>query len=96
MAGAPPGNTNRATQYRIKRTLEAVWEKHKGATGVDLLERACEAQLLKAAEGDLQSFKEVSDRLDGKAAQALDIGNKDGEPFQVIQRTIVDPRHSDS
>jgi hypothetical protein len=72
MAGAPEGNTNRATQYRIKRTLEAMWEKHKGSAGVDLLEKACEAQLLKAAEGDLASFREVADRLDGKPSQTID------------------------
>jgi hypothetical protein len=82
MAGAPEGNTNRATQYRIKRTLESMWEKHKGSTGVDLLEKACEAQLLKAAEGDLASFREVADRLDGKPTQATELSGPDGEPLK--------------
>lgn len=87
MAGAPEGNTNRATQYRIKRTLEKLIDeassKHEGLTR---LEAACRAQLDKAEEGDTSAFKEIADRLDGKATQPLDIGNKDGEEFKTVRR----------
>jgi hypothetical protein len=41
---------------------------------------------------DLAYFREFGDRMDGKPAQTVDLGNKDGEPFalQKIERVIVD------
>lgn len=93
--GAPVGNSNRATQYRIKRTLEACLDRRSKADGRDALEAACDA-LIDRSFNSLPDFKELADRLDGKPGQSLDIGNKDGEPFQVVQRTIVDPRNSDT
>lgn len=35
---------------------------------------------------DLGFFKELGDRLDGKPAQSLDLGNKDGEAFKSVGR----------
>lgn len=84
---APEGNTNRATQYRIKRTLEKLFEEASTKReGMTRLEAACRAQMEKAEDGDLAAFKEVADRAEGKAAQSLDLGNKDGEPFRAVQR----------
>ncbi len=47
----------------------------------------------KAAEGDMGALRELGDRLDGKPAQAVSLGNTDGNPFQIaeIVRTIVRP-----
>lgn len=57
-------------------------------------------KLLDACEvGELPALKELGDRLDGKPAQSIDLGNRDGDPFRTIvetKRTIVDPRDTDA
>lgn len=91
--GAPVGNTNSKADNRlwgntIRRAI---------AQGdPDRLRRIADKLLHMAEEGDLGAVKELGDRLDGKPAQSLDVGNKNGEPFQLIQRTIVDPRNTDA
>jgi len=45
----------------------------------DRLKRCAEKAWAKAEEGDLATFKEIADRLDGKAPQAI-IGGDDDEP----------------
>jgi hypothetical protein len=52
-----------------------------------------------AASGDLPQIKELSDRIDGKPAQQVDIANANGEDFKVkatIERIIVDPSNPNS
>ena len=39
------------------------------------LRRIADRLLDKGEEGDLQSIREIADRLDGKAAQALEVGD---------------------
>lgn len=87
--GAPVGNDNRAKQYRIKRTLEAILDRKSLSEGVDALEVACENLIDKAAT-DLASFKELADRLDGKPSQAVDLGSDPDRPLiNKIVREIV-------
>jgi len=89
--GGQPGNTNRATQYRVKRTLESLIDKASSKReGLTRLEAACASLLDKAEEGDTQAFREIADRLDGKAAQSVSVGNEPGEEFVTkIVREIV-------
>ena len=67
--GAPVGNTNRSRQYRVQRTIEGVLRKRSASDELEALEQLIEAQVIKAAEGDLASFKELMDRYAGKALQ---------------------------
>ena len=67
MAGAPIGNKN-ATKNRpwaeaINRALLA--EDGKG------LRKLAERLIDKASEGDVTALKEIGDRMDGKALQAI-------------------------
>lgn len=97
---APEGNTNRATQYRIKRTLEAVLERRTAARadGIDALEKACEAMLDKAEGGDVSAFKEIADRLDGKPSQSLELAGDPDKPLitKVVREVIDHPKPADS
>lgn len=97
MAGAPEGNTNRATQYRIKRTLERLFEEASTKReGMTRLEAACRAQMEKAEEGDLPAFKEIADRSEGKPSQSLDLGSDPERPLiSKIVREIVRPPNPD-
>jgi hypothetical protein len=46
----------------------------------------------KALEGDLPALKELGDRLDGKPAQALDVGGQADNPvITEVVRRIVKP-----
>jgi hypothetical protein len=90
LAGAPVGNDNAARGAAFNGALR----RQLAEAGKDrerLLEIA-EQLILKAESGDLQAIKEVADRLDGKAPQA--ITGPDGGPMQLetITRRIVDPR----
>ena len=43
--------------------------------------------------GESQGWREIGDRMDGKPAQAVSLGNEDGKPFEIteIVRSIVRP-----
>ena len=67
MAGAPKGNQNATKGKRLSSLLRKRLE-----------ERAEEEELMnvlldKALDGDLQSIKEVFDRLEGKPKQSVDV-----------------------
>lgn len=51
------------------------------ADGIKKLRKVAEAMVNKALEGDVPAIKEIGDRLDGKAVQAL--ANEDGGPLQI-------------
>ncbi len=44
----------------------------------------------RALEGDITAIKEIGDRLDGKPAQAVELGGKDGEDLSFTI-TFVKP-----
>jgi len=45
------------------------------------LERFISAVIKKAKKGDVKAFQAVSDRIEGKPAQALNLGGADGGPI---------------
>lgn len=68
MAGAPEGNENSSVNNRlwantIKRAI--------AQSDADRLRRIAEKLLDSAEEGNLGAIKELGDRLDGKAPQAI-------------------------
>jgi|SRR6266850_1288933 len=74
--GAPFGNDNRAKQYRIKSTFERILARRSKSEELEALEKSCEAVIEKAEAGDMAAFKEMADRLDGRAAQTQDVNVK--------------------
>lgn len=91
--GAPVGNSNRATQYRIKHTIEKELRRRSATEELEALQALIGVQVDKAMEGDLASFKELMDRYAGKAPQGLELTGDDGGPVQLqkVERLIVDP-----
>jgi len=49
----------------------------------DKLKRVADKAWSMAEEGNMQAFKEISDRIDGKAAQPLVGGSEDDNPIQL-------------
>lgn len=86
MAGAPIGNTNGKKENRL--WADAIRRKVVQGKSLDGL-----AQKLidLATAGDMAALKELGDRLDGKAPQA--ITGADGGPLQLqqVEVLIVDP-----
>lgn len=62
--------------------------------GTKYLTVLAEKLVQRAAEGDVTAIKEVCDRVDGKAPQAVNLSGQ--LDFTKIERTIVDPQAADS
>lgn len=97
--GAPLGNQNAAKAKRweaaICRALEA-WPNPPDSTDCNELMRGINQAAFEfvkklMSEKDIQFFREMGDRIDGKPSQAI-VG-AEGGPVQVehITRVIVDP-----
>ena len=92
--GAPAGNQN-AARGRIWRSAieRALAEKSKGEQ-MDALNTLANTLIAKAMDGDMTALKELGDRLDGKPAQALDVGGQSDNPILTeVVRRIVKPDH---
>ena len=81
--GAPIGNTN-ATKNQpwrdaINRALEL--RSKCRSDGRDALVAIADALLTKAEEGDIAAIKELGDRQDGRAAQAVTLGSDPDKPL---------------
>ena len=85
--GAPLGNQNATKQQR--RWGEALSRAIAQDDGKRLRD-AAEKLLDLAAAGEAWAVKELGDRLDGKPAQSVSIGNDEDKPFVTkIVREIV-------
>lgn len=89
--GAQPGNQNAAKGKKWSAAIERALCKRSGKSLVDALDDLAVKFIEAVEKGDLAAFKELGDRLEGKAAQA--ITGPDGGPVQLekIERVIVDP-----
>ena len=77
---APEGNTNSSKSNRLwANTIRKI-----AVQNPQRLHRIAEALYAKAEEGDLQSVKEIGDRLDGKPATV--IAGDDDNPLTLIQK----------
>jgi hypothetical protein len=85
--GAPLGNQNAAKSrmFYDKLRLVLTQEPHR-------LRKIAEELVKKAEEGEPWAIKELIDRVDGKAHQAVALENSDGSPLLTgIQVTFVKP-----
>lgn len=85
--GGQPGNQNAAKSrmFYDKLRLVLTQEPHR-------LRKIAEELVKKAEEGEPWAIKELIDRVDGKAHQAVALENSDGSPLLTgIQVTFVKP-----
>jgi hypothetical protein len=84
MAGAPRGNSNPSKGARLSAFLrERIAER-------DIQEGIVAVLIAKALDGDMSAIKEIFDRTEGKAMQALELSTPDGFTVTRIERHIVD------
>jgi len=55
------------------------------------LRAAAEKLMAKAAEGEPWAINMLADRLDGKPAQSVSLGNEGGKPFQISREWSESP-----
>jgi hypothetical protein len=91
MAGAPPGNTNATKSKPWQAAIERALNKRSLASQKDALDELAEKLLVNCDAGDMVALKELGDRLDGKAVQAVTGGGPDDNPVYIVERTIVRP-----
>lgn len=81
MAGAPiKRERNRLVQEAILRALQK-----GGLSPEDALIPMAEKILAQAKDGDVASFREIADRLDGKPAQQVEMTVTRGEPKELSE-----------
>lgn len=70
--GAPKGNNNRTKNQPWADALRRAALRAIDKGDYKALDKAAEALLAKAADGDVSACKELGDRLDGKAIQPVE------------------------
>jgi hypothetical protein len=89
---APLGNLNAAKGKIWNDALRKAIVQDDGKR----LHAAAEMLLNKAAEGEAWAVREIADRLDGRPAQAVDLGSDPDRPMiQKLIREIVKPNDQD-
>ena len=94
MAGAPKGNNNAVKGKVARAALEKALERRGSPIDRYNAVVAIWDKLIEdAMDGDKQAAAMIIDRLDGKAAQSVEIGGEDGQPIRLerIERIITDP-----
>ena len=82
MAKAPRGPyVDKLWREALRR---AVLKRVEGEQRLDLI---AEGVVTQAMAGEAVAYKEIGDRLDGKAAQALEHTGADGEPLVIKWQT---------
>jgi len=91
--GAPVGNQNAASARVWKSAIERALDKRGAGDRKAALDALAEKLLSKCDEADLSALREFGDRMDGKPAQAVDLGSDPTRPvlIQEVIRRIVDP-----
>lgn len=79
---AEPGSTNRADGKRFQLALAAALEK-RGTDKVQALHAVADKLIETALEGNIHAIREVADRLDGKPAQAVNLGDHEGNALTI-------------
>ena len=89
--GAPLGNQN-ARKGKWAEAVSRAVEVEDPITRRRWIDAIADKLREKAAEGDIQASKELGDRIDGKAMQALEHSGPGGEPLpSTIAVQIVKP-----
>ena len=84
--GAPLGNQNAVKAKRWQQAIDRALARRSKASGIEELDRLADKFLEAVDTGArefIPGFAALGDRLDGKPAQQLDVGNVNGEPFKV-------------
>jgi hypothetical protein len=83
MAGSPIKHE----RNRIVREAILIALKERGVLPEEALAPMAKKILEQAEAGDVASFREIADRLDGKAAQQVQLQGDEGEPLRIVHES---------
>lgn len=89
--GGQPGNNNASKNKPWHYAIQRALRKRSRSDQLEALDELAEAFLDAVKSGDIQAFKELGDRLDGKPAQAITGPDGGAIQYQEIKRTIIKP-----
>jgi hypothetical protein len=82
LAGAPTGNQNAANGKKWKAAIDRALAERSRVEGKDMLEALANKLIDQALAGEQWAFAQLGDRLDGKAAQAIEVAGEGGGPVR--------------
>ena len=86
--GAPFGNKNGAKARLIEQALiREIKQRDLVAGDGETLRKIAAAQIDRALAGDPMGFDRVSDRLDGKPAQQVQLSGDADEPLRIVHES---------
>ena len=89
--GAPQGNQNAKSGTIWKDAIRKAVMQKNGNT----LRKLADKLIEEAEKGNIVALKELGDRLDGRAAQSLQISGDPDKPLITrVEQVIVDPANS--
>lgn len=94
---APQGNQFAVKAKRWSQAIDRALAARSRKDQIDALDQLAEKLLAKCDEGDMTALKELGDRLEGKAAQAVTVlGDEDQPLVHKLVREIVRPNNTGS
>jgi hypothetical protein len=78
---------NSAGRPRLTKLTDALRQQiadiNPDASEETVAEQIARALIREAVSGNVQAFREIADRTEGRAPVTLDVGSKDGEPMLI-------------
>jgi len=93
---APEGNKNYVKGKKWQKALEKALARIGGGDMEVGLSKVADKVVMAAAEGDKDAWKDIADRLDGKAAQSLTLSGDEENPIKTVSRIELVALSADS
>ena len=81
--GAPEGNHNAAKGRRWQQAIDRALARRSKSSGIEELDRLADEFLKEVEAQSITGFRELGDRLDGKAAQQVLVGTDPENPLTI-------------
>lgn len=95
MAGAPVGNQNAKKGAEWRQALKRALAHRSKKTYREGLDIVAQKVIDAACDGDVAAWKEIADRMDGKAPQSLNLDGKLDVPMSGTVKIVKSDKPKD-
>ena len=85
--GAPLGNQNAAKAKKWAAAVERALCKRSGKELAEALDDLADKFIAAVEGGDINGYRELADRLDGKPAQQVQLSGDADEPLRIVHES---------